>query len=91
MAAADAAAVHAAPVKPAALTGEFLMRGRSRARDLVSTQTDLDPPKIPTAQEDTPQEGTAATAHGGRRSAGLLIAWVAVFFATFFIGLNFIE
>jgi hypothetical protein len=79
--------------KAAPLTGELLMRGRSRARDLVqpARKTNLRLPMPPGQRADSMREGTSAIAGTGMREAGLLLIWVTVFFGTFLIGLSLIQ
>lgn len=78
--------------KVAPLTGDLLMRGRSRARDLVRPprQSNLRPPTPPDVEE--PTTGEAATLpRSGMPDAGLLLIWVSVFLVTFLVGLTFID
>jgi hypothetical protein len=86
MVAVDLVAANEVPAKPAALTADLLIRGRSRARALVTTDSFV-PPPIPTH----PEKPATASAPAGLRGVGLLTAWVAVFVATFLIGLNLID
>lgn len=82
--------------KAAPLTGDLLMRGRSRARDLVQPprRTNLRLPAPPGSEKPVP-EGASAIAEEvpgqGMRDAGLLMIWVAVFLGTFLIGLSLID
>jgi hypothetical protein len=80
--------------KAAPLTGDLLMRGRSRARDLVqpARKSNLRPPMPPGQQTESVGEGTSAIVRSqSMREAGLLLIWVTVFFGTFLIGLSLIE
>jgi hypothetical protein len=79
--------------KAAPLTGDLLMRGRSRARDLVQPprKSNLRLPMPPDQRADSVSEGTSAIAGTGMREAGLLLIWVTVFLGTFLIGLSLIE
>ena len=79
--------------KAAPLTGDLLMRGRSRARDLIqpARKTNLRPPMPPGQREENACERTSAIAGIGMRDAGLLLIWLTVFFGTFLIGLSLIE
>lgn len=82
--------------KAAPLTGELLMRGRSRARDLVQPprRTNLRVPVPPGAADPVGEAASAMAekAPGQRtREAGLLLIWVAVFLGTFLIGLGLID
>ncbi len=79
--------------KAAPLTGDLLMRGRSRARDLIqpARKTNLRPPMPPGQREENAREGTSTIAGTGMRDAGLLLIWLTVFFGTFLIGLSLIE
>lgn len=74
--------------RAAELTGELLMRGRSRAHDLVRAprKTDLRPPAPPREREAAP-----AIPGSGLREVGLLLIWVSVFLGTFLIGLRLIS
>ncbi len=79
--------------KPASLTGDLLMRGRSRARDLVKPPrtSSLRPPAQPGVESPLANEATTALPGSGLRDAGMLMIWVSVFLATFLIGLTFID
>jgi hypothetical protein len=82
--------------KAAPLTGELLMRGRSRARDIVQPprKTNLHLPSPPGAK-DVVHEAASAIAQevpGQRmREAGMLLIWIAVFLGTFLIGMSLID
>lgn len=80
--------------KAAPLTGDLLMRGRSRARDLVQPprKTNLRLPMPPGQQRaESAVEATSAIPGQSMREAGLLLLWVSVFLGTFLIGLSLIE
>lgn len=79
--------------KAASLTGDLLMRGRSRARDLVQPPrpSKLRPPAPPGVEEPGTGESATTLPGTGLRDAGMLMIWVSVFLATFLIGLTLID